>query len=331
MASSTETGEERLIDAALCTVDMDPFKVLCFLSEGKQNKRFKRRCMASAVVVNGQYLLLTSSSAIKDEDKKENLILKRFSRKHFGRYTVEACFLKEFGEFTFLKIKGTPQDNGRLWYIRPLNVKLPSSENLRALTSPCAMENFKFKFKCDGEKGTIELISKRPVEETSIVGAPIIIEQSGRFSVIGVVGLTSERQLCPCYLNESILAVKLWKSDKKSKRRSGFDLEELVSVSEQSEVSAQSEVLSTPPPMQEAKKRVLSWKKEDVAKWLESIGFDVGDNGVRGNLDGRALCKLNELRKECPEFFYSSIKTDLALSTVIDVMKFSEELMQLLN
>ena len=46
-------------------------------------------------------------------------------------------------------------------------------------------------------------------------------------------------------------------------------------VSEQSEVSAQSEVLSTPPPMQEAKKRVLSWKKEDVAKWLESIGFDV--------------------------------------------------------
>ena len=205
MASSTETGEERLTDADLCTGDMDPFKVLCFLSEGKQNKRFKRRCMASAVVVNGQYLLLTSSSAIKDEDKKENLILKRFSRKHFGRYTVEACFFKEFGEFTFLKIKGTPQDNGRLWDIRSLNVKLPSSENLKALISPCAMENFKFKFKCDGEKGTIELISKRPVEETSIVGAPIIIEQSGRFSVIGVVGLTSEKQLCPCYLDKSIL------------------------------------------------------------------------------------------------------------------------------
>ena len=52
MASSTETGEERLTDADLCTGDMDPFKVLCFLSEGKQNKRFKRRCMASAVVVN---------------------------------------------------------------------------------------------------------------------------------------------------------------------------------------------------------------------------------------------------------------------------------------
>ena len=52
---------------------------------------------------------------------------------------------------------------------------------------------------------SIELISKRPVEETSIVGAPIIIEQSDRFCVIGVVGLTSEKQLCPCYLNKSVL------------------------------------------------------------------------------------------------------------------------------
>ena len=71
MASSTETGEERLIDADFCTGDMDPFKALCFLSEGEQNSWFKRRCIASAVDVNGQYCLLTSSSAIKDEDKKK--------------------------------------------------------------------------------------------------------------------------------------------------------------------------------------------------------------------------------------------------------------------
>ena len=97
------------------------------------------------------------------------------------------------------------RDNGGDWAIRPLNLELPSPENLKALTSPCATEKFKFKFKCDGERGTIELICEEPLEETSIVGAPIIIEQSGRFSVIGVVGLTSEKQLCPCYLNKSIL------------------------------------------------------------------------------------------------------------------------------
>ena len=200
MASSTETSEERLTAA-----DMDPLKALCFLSEGEQNRQFKRRCIACAVVVNKEYLLLASSSAIKDEDKKENLLFKRFSRKHFGRYTVKALYLKEFGEFTFLKIKDTAKDNGGKWDISPLNLKLPSSENLKALTSPCATEKFKFKFECDGESGTIKLINKKPIEETSIVGAPIIVEQSGQYSVIGVVGLTSEKQLCPFYLNENIL------------------------------------------------------------------------------------------------------------------------------
>ena len=183
-------------------------KALCFLSEGEQNRQFKRRCIACAVNVNKvkkEYLLLTSSSAIKDEDKEENLVFKRFSRRHFGRYTVKVLSRKEFGEFTFLKIKGTPQANGGNWSIDPLDLKLPSSENLKALTSPCATEKFKFKFKCDGESGTIEVINKKPIEETSIVGAPIIIEQSGQFYVIGVVGLTSEKQLCPCYLNADIL------------------------------------------------------------------------------------------------------------------------------
>ena len=200
MASSTQTGEERLT-----AIDKDSVKALCFLSEGKQNRQFKRKSIACAVNVNEEYLLLTSSSAIKGEDKKENLIFKRFSRKHFGRYTVEVLFLKEFGEFTFLKIKDTPKANGGNWAVNPLNLKLPSSENLKALTSPCATEKFKFNFKCDGESGRIELIGENPIEETSIVGAPIIIEESGRFSVIGVVGLINEKQLCPYYLNENIL------------------------------------------------------------------------------------------------------------------------------
>ena len=185
---------------------MDPLKALCFLSEDEQNRQFKRRCIASAVHLNGQYLLLTSSSAIKEEDKNKVLILgKRFSPKHFGRYTVEVSFFKEFGEFTLLKIKDTPKEKGGKWDISPLNLKVPSSDSLKGLTSPCATEEFKFEFKCDGNSEKIELISKKPIEETSILGAPIIINQSGQFSVIGVVGLTSEKQLCPCYLNENIL------------------------------------------------------------------------------------------------------------------------------
>ena len=184
---------------------MDPLKALSFLSKDEQNSEFKRRCIASAVNVKGQYFLLTSSSAIKDEDKQEKLLLKRFSRRHFGRYTVEVSFFGEFGEFTFLQIKDTPKHNGGKWEIHPLNLKVPSSESSKVLTSLCATEKFKFKFKCDGNSRKIELISKKPIEETSILGAPIIMEQNGQFSVIGTVGWTSERKLCPCYFNENIL------------------------------------------------------------------------------------------------------------------------------
>ena len=66
------------------------------------------------------------------------------------------------------------------------------------------MEKLKFNFKCDGNIGTIEL-SEKSVEEASILGAPILIEQSGQFSVIGVVGWTSEETLCPCYWNKNTL------------------------------------------------------------------------------------------------------------------------------
>ncbi|XP_015749374.1 PREDICTED: NLR family CARD domain-containing protein 4-like [Acropora digitifera] len=184
---------------------MDPLKALCFLRENERNSGFKRRCIASAVDVNGKYFLLTSSQAIKDEDKQKKLILKRYSRKHFGRYTVEVLFFAEFGEFTLLEIKDTPKDNGKTWDICPLNLKLPSSESLKVLTSPCALEDFKFKFTCDSNGRKIELIRKKRIEEISILGAPIITVQNGRFSVIGVVGWTSERKLCPYFFNKNIL------------------------------------------------------------------------------------------------------------------------------
>ena len=181
---------------------MEPCKALCFLSKDEQNVEVKRRFMASAVSVNGQSFLLTSSSAIKDKDKQEKLIFKRYSRKHFGHYTVKASFFGEFGEFTFLRIKDTVKGNGKNFDIHRLNLELPPLESLNVLTSPCAMEKFKFKFKCDGKK--IEL-SEKSIEETSILGAPIIIKHSRQFCVIGVVGWTNEETLCPCYWNKNTL------------------------------------------------------------------------------------------------------------------------------
>ncbi|XP_015771283.1 PREDICTED: uncharacterized protein LOC107349619 isoform X2 [Acropora digitifera] len=207
--SSTYTPAKRFTDADMSRSGGDPLKVLYFLSEGKQSRQLKTRCIASAVVVNGKHLLLTSSSAIKEEDKKESLILKRFSRKNFGHYTVKASFFKEFGEFTFLKTEGTPNKKGGKRTMCPLNLELPPSKSLKAFTSLCAVENFEFKFKYDIESRMIELIGKKStrIEKTSIAGAPIINEQSGRFFIIGVLGLTSDKKLYPSYLNKNILEI----------------------------------------------------------------------------------------------------------------------------
>ncbi|XP_015764460.1 PREDICTED: uncharacterized protein LOC107343405 [Acropora digitifera] len=127
-----------------------------------------------------------------------------------------------------------------------------------------------------------------------------------------------------------ILGSKLWMDFRKEPHKG---IQQLMNeITTATAVSIQSEVtLSTPPPMQEANKRVLSWQKEDVARWLNSIGFDAGENEVRSKLDGGLLYLLNELRKESPEFFYNSLKIDLGLPTVIEVLKFTRELKQLMK
>ena len=99
---------------------------------------------------------------------------------------------------------------GRSWVIS-LNLELPSSERKAAQNQFRVMQEFELQFKPDGNTTNIEVISEKPTELTSILGAPIIIEnkevketQSGRFSVVGVVGLTSdskEEKLCPYYLD----------------------------------------------------------------------------------------------------------------------------------
>ncbi|KAJ7391630.1 hypothetical protein OS493_017327 [Desmophyllum pertusum] len=95
--------------------------------------------------------------------------------------------------------------------------------------------------------------------------------------------------------------------------------------------ASQTQFLGSAPPKTTTNEKVLQWKKEDVAKWLQDIGFAVGDNNVRGKLDGPLLHMLNELRRESPEFFYNSVKTDLGFPTVIEVLQFTRELKELLG
>ncbi|XP_074615176.1 uncharacterized protein LOC141874718 isoform X1 [Acropora palmata] len=190
-------------------------------------------------------------------------------------------------------------------------------------------------------KGSILETMARAIEKSSL----ILIAMSRKYQNSPNCRSEAEyayqrrKQIIPLMMEESyspdgwlgiILGSKLWMDFRKDPHKG---IQQLMNeITSATAVSLQSEfMLSTPPPMQEANKRVSSWQKEDVAKWLKSIGFDAGDNEVRSKLDGGLLYLLNELRKESPEFFYNSLKTDLGLPTVIEVLKFTRELEQLLK
>jgi len=72
---------------------------------------------------------------------------------------------------------------------------------------------------------------------------------------------------------------------------------------------------------------IRSWTLGDVKSWINDVGLEERLNGKAvERLDGRMLLRLQDLRKESPEFFYSSIRTDLGLKNVFDVLEFVDEL-----
>ena len=185
------------------------FEALFFISEDVQNNVFKKKGIACAVYFKEQIFLLTSSSVIGSKGNSKKLIAERFSRKHFGDYRLEVSLFRKLGNFTLLKIdKGNEiGEKGRGWVIG-LHPESPSSER-KALASPfCGTQNFAVELKGDGNNTNIEVISRKAIQRTSILGAPIIVENKHTKktqSVIGVVGLNSEKKLCPCYLDENRL------------------------------------------------------------------------------------------------------------------------------
>ena len=191
-------------------VDVIPLKATFLVKEEVQKSVFKPRGIACAVCFKGKIFLLTSSSVVEATDNRKKHIAERFSRKHSGDYRLDVSIFRQLGNFTFLTIiEEYPRASmGTSWVIS-LNLELPSSER-KALGCPLS-EKREFELQCqwDGNSTSIQVITTKSIDWTSILGVPIIIEniqsnkrQSGRFSVIGVVGLTSEEKLCLCYLDQ---------------------------------------------------------------------------------------------------------------------------------
>ncbi|XP_019630155.1 PREDICTED: uncharacterized protein LOC109474307 [Branchiostoma belcheri] len=73
---------------------------------------------------------------------------------------------------------------------------------------------------------------------------------------------------------------------------------------------------------------VASWSKDDVTKWLTDIGMDSYHEIFR-DYDGQMIVQLRKLSVRAPEFYYSSLKSDLGLKDLSSVLKFTSELERL--
>ena len=76
---------------------------------------------------------------------------------------------------------------------------------------------------------------------------------------------------------------------------------------------------------------VSNWTNEEVKQWFKEIGLEKVYKEDISEIDGQTLIDLQQLRSECPEYFYRCLERDLSLRNMLDIFKFTKELRKLLG
>ena len=76
---------------------------------------------------------------------------------------------------------------------------------------------------------------------------------------------------------------------------------------------------------------VSNWTNEEVKQWFKEIGLEKVYKKDISEIDGQTLIDLQQLRSECPEYFYRCLERDLSLTNMLDIFKFTKELRKLLG
>ena len=71
---------------------------------------------------------------------------------------------------------------------------------------------------------------------------------------------------------------------------------------------------------------VSGWTNEDVKQWLKEIGLGKVCAEDISEMNGQTLIDLQQLRGECPEYFYRCLEQSLRMTNMFDVFKFRMEL-----
>ena len=74
---------------------------------------------------------------------------------------------------------------------------------------------------------------------------------------------------------------------------------------------------------------VSTWTNKDVKQWFKEIGLEKVCKEDISEMNGQTLIDLQELRGECPDYFYRCIERTLKLTDMFDLLKFRKELSKL--
>ena len=107
----------------------------------------------------------------------------------------------------------------------------------------------------------------------------------------------------------------------------GKDVDVTDGPSEPVVQAVQSDIVATSP----SSPGVSTWTNKEVKQWFKEIGLDKVCKEDISEVNGQTLIDLQQVRSECPEYFYRCLEKNLNLSNMVDVFTFRKELGKLLG
>ena len=89
--------------------------------------------------------------------------------------------------------------------------------------------------------------------------------------------------------------------------------------------AVQSDIVTTLP----SSPGVSTWTNEEVKQWFKEIGLEKVCKKKISGMNGQSLTYLQQLRYECPEYFYRCLERDLNLTHMLDIFTFTKGLGEL--
>ena len=107
----------------------------------------------------------------------------------------------------------------------------------------------------------------------------------------------------------------------------GKDVDVTDGPSEPVVQAVQSDIVATSP----SSLGVSTWTNKEVKQWFKEIGLEKVCKEDISEINGQTLIDLQQVRSECPEYFYRCLEKNLNLSNMVDVFTFRKELGKLLG